>query len=415
VEISLALALLGGLVLIATRWHGVSMFSPWTLYTLGQFFTLSVAYLKLDPLMTDFSVVTWAVWAGSAVAFFAGNLAATLVPQSTLKPIQLVRVRSWWLWLWGVVGLYLFGTAMGLLKVGTWPVLARHPEDARLAFQQTAFSTGLLQLSNWVLVAVLPLQAIMSRGWRRWLCCGLFLLAFCYGLLTGFRMILMFGLFSTLMTWDFFVHRVAVFKLALALFAFLLLSTVVMLMRMEGTHLMRPGILHLGGEIFVKGAYIYIANNFWNLDFAVSRQLGDHFHPQTWGGLFFQPPLMVLGIASKIEPAYGWDTWRNDLSVKRAALNTISFQWTVIKEWGWPGVVLFPFGLGAFATRLYMRVERARSQWAMLIYVPVAFSILFSFFLFMYQTPMYWMIGVCYFSLWLVTRESLPRPASGEI
>ena len=411
-EISLALALLGGLILTVTRLRGVSMFAPWVLYTLGQILTLSIAYLKLDPLMTDFSTVTWCVWAGSAAAFFLGNLAATLAPQSASKPIiRLVESRSWWIWLWGVFGLYTFGTAMGLLKVGTWPLLAKHPEDARLAFQQTAFSTGLFQLSNWTLAAVLPMLAILTRGWRRWLCVGLFLLAIGYGLLTGFRMIMLFGLFSTLLTWDFFVRRVSVFKLTLALVAFLVLSTAVMLMRMKVAHLVGPGTLHLGEKVFVKGAYTYIANNFWNLDFALHRQIGDRFHPQTWGGLLFQPPLWILGIGEKIEPAFGWDTWRNDFSVKSADLNTISYQWAMIKEWGWSGAILCPFGLGVVATRVFQRAEKARSQWATLLYVPIAFSILFSFFLFMYQTPMYWMIGLCYFALWLITRKSLPRSA----
>lgn len=404
-EVSLGLAVFGGLILLATRLAGGSIFAPWSLYTLGQVFTLSIAYLKLDPNMTDFSLATWLVWGGSALAFYLGCAAGNLLPQSpSVSRNSVVLHRAFPYWMLGVLAVYAFGVAMGLAKVGTWPMLARHPEEKRLLFQGGIW-TGQLQHLCWVLLAASPLWAVRSKGLVRTLAWIVFAIAFSYGVLAGFRLVLMFGLVSLLMAWDLQVRRIAVLKVVVVVALFIGATSILMIQRMTGELGADDQMVKTGTEIATKGAYAYLANNFWNLDFAVSRQLGPHPHPLTLGGVTFLTPMVYVGLGGKFAVAYGWDSWMNEGSLKTKALNTISYQWLLIKEGGWPAVVLFPFGWGVISSFLYARVVKRQSDWAHLLYTPLAFSLAFSFFLFMYQTPMYWQIAVAFVVLRLMTRS----------
>lgn len=356
--------------------------------------------------MTDFSTLTWVVWGGSCAAFYLGAISATLIPQQAPAKASMVLTQPAWRWLYGMIGVYIFGIAMGLHTLGTWPAFSRHPGEDRLTFQQGPFMTGQLQHACWVLLATTPLFATLTSGWKRKVSWLIYIVAMSYGLLTGFRMVMFFGIFSALVTRDLLLKQIHVFKTGVYLLGSLVLFCLVLLPRVGISAFQGNNLLHMGASFFLHQIYDYIANNFWNLDFAISRQVGIHPHPTTWGGLMFEIPLVLLGIAGKIESAYGWDSWRNDLSLKTSSLNTISYQWALLKEFGWLGVIFIPYGIGAFATWLYRRVELFKSQWATLLYIPISFSILFSFFLYMYQTPMYWLILVSYLALWAATRTS---------
>lgn len=410
-EVSIALAVFGLIVLLATRYSGASLFAPWSLYTMGQVLTLAVAYLKLDPLMTDFSVMTWMVWGGSAIAFYLGCAVGSLLPEGHQSGGRIVNQPAARLWLLGVLALYGYGLSVGFSRLGTWPMLGKNADFARLVFQAGAW-TGQFQHACWVLLAVTPLFAVKSRGIFRLLACALFLVGFSYGILAGFRMAIMFGIISAMMTWEFHVQRVAVVKMVGIMALFLVASSLFVIQRTTGTLAGNNDLIKAGTEVLVDGAYGYVANNFWNLDYSVARQLGSHPHPLTFGGLVFLTPLVYVEIGGKLVASLGWDTWRNEGSLKYNVLNTISYQWTLIKECGWPGIILFPFGWGIGSAWLYRRAVRCRSEWAHLLYVPVGFSILFCFFLFMYITPMYWFIFGGYVSLWVLTRNVKTGKAS---
>jgi oligosaccharide repeat unit polymerase len=414
VEVSLALAFVGSVVLLATRVAGGSIFAPWSLYTIGQVFTLAIAYLKLDPNMTDFTLATWLVWGGSALAFYLGCIAGNLFPQSrSVTRDSVVMHRTFTYWMLGVLAVYGFGVVMGLAKVGAWPMMTRHPEENRLVFQAGIW-TGQLQHLCWVLLVAAPLWAIRGKGLVRLLALILFAIAFSYGVLAGFRLVLMFGVVSLLLAWDLQVRRIAVLKVAVVVVVFIAATSILMIQRMTGSLVADDQMVKVGTEIATKGAYSYLANNFWNLDFAVSRQLGPRPHPLTLGGLTFLTPMVYLGMAGKFAAAYGWDSWMNEGSLKTTALNTISYQWLLIKEGGWPAVVLFPFGWGVVSSHLYAQIVKQKSDWAHLLYTPVAFSLAFCFFLFMYQTPMYWQIAASFAVLRLLTRsvDAGPSPTS---
>lgn len=54
-------------------------FSPANVYCFSQALMLGVAYLKLNPAMTDFSLFTWMVWIGGFLSFLGGCFLMNLV------------------------------------------------------------------------------------------------------------------------------------------------------------------------------------------------------------------------------------------------------------------------------------------------------------------------------------------------
>ena len=77
-EVSITLFVFGIAIILITIWLKHSIFSPISLYAIGQFMTLGIAYLKIDSRMTDFTPITWLVWIGSGVSFLIGAAVASI-------------------------------------------------------------------------------------------------------------------------------------------------------------------------------------------------------------------------------------------------------------------------------------------------------------------------------------------------
>lgn len=404
-EESITLFVLGLAIFLITIRTKHSIFSPISLYAMGQLFTLAIAYLKIDSRMTDFSPITWMVWIGSFISFVVGALVASLRKSPPpLSPARVSESPRAFFWAFGIALIYVFGVALGYVKMGGWPLFSPHPEQARMDFALVPFPLGLFQSFNWILLASLPLFIARSKGAKRWTFIVFFALGFSYGILTGFRLVMMFGLFSALATRDLIVRRIPLIKLSAIFAIFIVFSSAILLIR--GGIGKEHKALGAGAAILMAdGAYVYVANNYWNLNYAVNKQMGDNPHPTTYGGLFFEAPLMIFSEMSRVEESLDWDTWKNEKSISHPPLNTISYQWFLMKEASWLGVILLPGLLGGFAMRLYLQIQRFGSDWATLLYMPIGFSIFFSFFLYMYQTPMYWFIWTGYLLLWVMTKN----------
>jgi oligosaccharide repeat unit polymerase len=409
VEVSTFLLSLWALVLLWGWIRKSSFFSPWALWATGQILTLGIAYLKFNPRMTDFCLATWLVWWGSTLAFMSGCACALLRPTAAVawKP-SLASTDATCRWAWISAGVYIAGTIAGYMVVGGWPIFSRNPGHVRTMFQSFSVSAIFSQETCWLLMAALPLLAGMAKGRRKHLFIGILISALLYGLLTGYRLSLFFGLFAILATRDLFFKRIPVFKLILASTLIVAFVSYLFVPQNGNSRNKTDAIAAIMGH----GAYDYVANNYWNLDAAVRRQLGNNPHQTTFGALFFEPPLIMAARLGKVEESLGWGTWKNENSIKTKTLNTISIQWSMIKEMGFCGVGILSFMLGYISTRLYSAIRDRRSEWSMLLYVPVGFSIVLSFFLYVYQTPMFWLIWTGYAGLYILNRGEMMNAGS---
>jgi hypothetical protein len=101
--------------------------------------------------------------------------------------------------------------------------------------------------------------------------------------------------------------------------------------------------------------YNYIANNFWNLDYALNPQIPFAGHQSTYGLDHFFAPVPFIG--SSLRKSFGWDDIYNATIVKQHGLNSVNYLWEIYKDFGGIGVAFVPFFWGILVTWLYMRLK----------------------------------------------------------
>ena len=114
-------------------------------------------------------------------------------------------------------------------------------------------------------------------------------------------------------------------------------------------------IQNLAIDKVIELPYIYVANNFWNLDYALNPQTSVAGHPPTYGldHFFAQVPF----ISGSLRKAFGWDDMLNNSITKLPGYNSVSYLWDIYKDFGGIGVAFVPFFWGILITWLYMRLR----------------------------------------------------------
>ena len=124
----------------------------------------------------------------------------------------------------------------------------------------------------------------------------------------------------------------------------------------------------MGLEYMMKLPYDYVANNYWNLDYAINPPSDREIHPYTYGldmaGVFIE----YSGIPASFRKSYGWDDMFNSRIQKVYGYNTVSYLWEVYKNFGMAGCIFFPFAVSFLMSFLYERMcSRCTPQMFMLM------------------------------------------------
>ena len=143
--------------------------------------------------------------------------------------------------------------------------------------------------------------------------------------------------------------------------------------------------------------YKYIANNYWNLDFALYNfdTCNSCFH--TWGFSLVEGFLNIYpDIYWPFKTALMADTFNNESIQKVKFLNTVSSHWILYRDFSFLGWTLLPFLFGNLCSYLYMLTVRYKSPHLILIMGILTYSVTMSFFLAPWQRPDYalWIIIV---------------------
>jgi hypothetical protein len=98
---------------------------------------------------------------------------------------------------------------------------------------------------------------------------------------------------------------------------------------------------------WASSIYAYLANDFWNLDFAIKKYVdGDFTYRLQYGVGLFRALLWNLRLEPELVQAYHFDTLFNESATKVKGLNTVIYVWHFYKDFGIPGVLLLPLGAG---------------------------------------------------------------------
>ena len=401
-------------------------FRPSTLYFLVQMVMLGVSYMQFLPMMTDFNYSIWLVWGGGMFCFLVGCYVTDFAWRSLSgPPLQhKLSVHGEYNWVCHFflsfsAFAYFFVGVLGVISVtGNLILFTDNPsqwlmgKDCEVLRYADFFTTGAMVVG---LFAVASFKSMNPVRWVRYasrvmVVFTIFLSFATYPsrginmLCVGMLMIL-FNYLRGRFSW----RSLAVVTVFVCIF-FVLVAA------LKGQY----GNSDITDSRIAKEVallpYKYVANNYWNLDYAFNRLSDIPEHEWTYGIDAFYGISHLMRIGDGIQQSFGWDTPFNESVVKFTGLNTIPYLWDAYKDFGLFGIFLLPFFFGVFFTYCYHKMAVAKSPLMLLLTATFMMWIILWNFTTGYKQSMYWVW--IFFFVFVCTVSSGKRsilPADPEV
>lgn len=389
---------------------GHSTVSPLVLIWVSQTMPIGIALLNFTGEMRMPRLITWLVLGLSLIGILLGWLVASIMAKSSSPPRRIELSRKRLAIVFAILSaLYFLSIAQGAAQYG-FPLLSSKPDEAR-----SVFMVGKLQ--NIFFSAGIPMFILgihifrISREWwlRIFVACAVIGLVVTY-LLIGSRFMTLVWLSMALVYWDLQVRRLPLLKIASILVVFLLVFAIVGYFRygkLLAVASGSPKLLEMGVLVAIESIYSYIANAYWNLDYALHLWSLGALRIPTWGLSTNEGVLWVLGFVPDLQQAYGLTNSLNADVTLKSGLNATSYHWGLFKDAMLLGPVFGSFAMGWLLTFLHGTRCRNGDTAGILVYGLLAYFVLGSFNLLasVIPTPMFGM-GFLLLALYL---GSTPR------
>lgn len=410
-------------------------FSPARFYLFCHSLALGVALLGMDKAMTPFRPLTDLVYFGSAAAFFIGcwiaGLLTPAMPAEQREPLRRGEY-NWRLHMRFAFILFVIfavGMAVAGAGLGTFPILAKDKAEAiqgffKVAwFSSVALSFGGVTMGMFFIAIFRPrtrAKVLNLAMWMTVLSLALFALALS-------RSGLMFFAFFAMVFYNYAIRRLSIGRLGfffVAFFSLFMVTAYLKLNNFQKEHQLKGVDTFKLVRLLMKFPYVYVANNFWNLDYALNPENYHERHPTTYGfttvsGLLDMMALPGGTLGVGLRESGDWDDQFHARSIKVKGLNTMGYQWGLYKDFGLAGVFLLPFLFGMGIKILYLKVLRRPTVLNSAAYAYLAFFIGLSWFLAFWESMVYlyglfYLLGTCYLAQRSAPREQvLPSLANG--
>ncbi len=406
--------------LVQAIWLKKDFFSPITVYVFSQSITLGISYLRLDAAMSDFKPKTWMIWILGMLSFCTGSFLVKLYARSKRIPCDIASPMPPRNYNWRVHTVFAF-VAFALFAVGVFGVVQMAgnlliftddpakwmSKDIDYGYYALLVSSGPLSVLLFSLAAFEKFNEdravrVISK-FMVLFTITLNLLAYpnrtSLFLSVGFLVILL----------NFLYRRVsAVFigiMLVLALAAFVGISS--LRAQYGGSDVQGKAM-----DVVMKLPYIYVANNYWNLDYAVNPPPDREIHPHTYGIDFFHGIFEYARIGGSFRQSFRWDDAFNERIQKVYGFNSVSYLWDVYKDFHMLGVFLLPLLCGMGLTLLYLKLCGPFSPRQVAFYAFFIYFIGWWFFMSVYKQGIYCVWGMFLFVATTVCTRKLPREVS---
>ena len=395
--------------------------TPFRIYLCFHSLTYGIACLALHRAMTPFLVWTQIIYYGSGAAFLAGCLVPGWVDgageprQRKTAPVLDTADYDWNLHFWCsvfVALLYFSGIIMATVGVGGMPVFMKNVHDAIFKFMSYSAISGLLIGGCGLALGMLFMCAVSGRHRILGINVSWFLLGAIAVVhaMTFSRSSFIFFIFFALVYYNFAVRKLPLTKLGAALLiAFAGFAGIAYVKTMDMVrkyHLQEMGIKSSTlTKLIVGMPYIYVANNFWNLDWGINEENWQVKHNPTYGTTTLSGVTdgIWLGnfLGAEIRESYGYEDIFHKQTQKVKGLNTVGYQWGLYKDFGAPGTIIVPFLAGIVFGLLYLRMRQAPSLPLIAAYAYLAYFNGFSWFLAFWESQVYvypflFLVGVAF-------------------
>ncbi|MCQ2105607.1 MAG: oligosaccharide repeat unit polymerase [Fibrobacter sp.] len=391
--------------LVQAIWLKRDFFSPITVYCFSQSITLGIAFLRLDPAMTDFKPKTWMIWILGMVAFCTGSFLVKLYAKSKRIPCEVVastpaKNYNWHLHLFFsfaafllfLVGVYGVVQTAGNLLIFTGDPAKWMSKDVNYGYYALLISSGPLPV---LLFGVASFKKFNSDNFVRLV--SKFMVIFTIVLnLCAYpnRTALFFNVGFLIILVNFLYKRISPivisFVLVLAVGAFVGISSV--RSQYGGSDAEGKAM-----DVVMKLPYMYVANNYWNLDYAVNSPPDREIHPHTYGVDFFHGIFEYARVSGSFRTSFRWDDAFNERIQKVYGFNTVNYLWDVYKDFFIFGVFFFPLLCGMGLTLLYLKLCRPFTPRQVALYTFFIYFVGWWFFTSGYKQGIYCIWGALVF------------------
>ena len=365
-----------GATILSAYYYKKDLFSPVRLYICVYCFLLAVNSLRLSDYQTEWSLTTRLFFWGASGLFIAGACIMLLVnrvnnPLAGIdfplvkKSLASDALRIDWKWFFNVwlfcSLVFLASYGVSFLKSGFIPLFAAHADKARTAFFSANFFANFgLFFGPLSLILAVELLFFSTLGRRRIVVVKVVSIV---SLLLYFTVVTRLDLFRCII-FAVVVYHYGKKSLSLAqlLYAFgftFLFFLIFFLLRVrfdtfsifsEAYRLHMPK-----GMLWAGTMYTYIANDFWNLDFAFRKYVDGTFsYPFEFGLGLFRPLFCLSFTEAPLLHSYGFDSIMNESIIKVKGFNTVVYMWHFYKDFGAFGVYFLPLALGMLCTTFYV-------------------------------------------------------------
>jgi oligosaccharide repeat unit polymerase len=425
-----AYGLVGSLTLALVAWKRRDIFAPHILYILVFSFFLGIESLRLSRLQGGWTSTTILLFFGSAALFIGSGIIVSLAhkihfPKWTFRfdaireSLQRDASTLNWNWFKGVfffcTAFYLFGYLLATLLYGTIPLLAKNPDEARVAFYTVNFISSLglfFGPLSLILGTEFLIFGAMSRR-TRWVTATLMVIVISLYLTIAMRLDL-FRFFVFAMVLYHYGKKPIGFKQAIvATVGLTVLFVGIYLLRVRGA----DAVDQLNEMVQVKmpkryfwasQIYAYVVSNFWNMDYAFRRYVeGSHYYPMSWGFELLRGVMYITGLESHLQIAYRFDSIFNDSINYVKGLNSTVYVWHFYKDFGAIGVYVQTLLFGLALSLFYSNTMRKPTL------MRISFWGLFSGILIFSITAELWAFWFMYLNfggIYLAHRKSVASP-----
>lgn len=404
-ETAILLSVVAGLLLYVWK-AKKDFFSPATIYIFFQCLTLAFAYLRLDHAMTPFHAKTWFVWLGALLSFSSASLLFEWgCPKANLCGTARETASYNWklhfVFSCLILLAYLVGI-FGILKIVGNLILfsgnASYWASRKVNYGLYAqfFSSAPLVI---LMFGVSMFRSINPVRWIRFvsriIVPSICVLSVCaYPSRTTFFMCIGF----VVILFNFLCRRISVILIAslmvLGIVAFVFVASA------RSQYGGDSSIKSMTMDAAMTMPYKYVANNYWNLDYAVNPPPDKEIHPFTYGIDFFTGMFEYFRVANPLKNSFGWDGIYNESVQKIPGYNTTGYLWEIYKDFGLPGCFIVPFLVGLGMCVLYAKLKSRKNPQVVMLYTFLIYFVGFWFFIAGYKQGIFWAWG---FVVWAVS------------
>jgi oligosaccharide repeat unit polymerase len=356
--------------------------SPLSIIWISQTIPLGIALLNFSGDFPRLTGMTWLLLTGSFLSILLGWIVGQALNRFSAPAAHWqLDSKKLTLCISLLVGMYALSILQGVKNAGNFPLLSVDPANARWIFM-----TGRLQ--NFCFSAAVPLfilllhKARTSKNIERLIFSVVLLALVISYVLIGSRFLTLVWLTTAIVYWDLYVKKLPLFRIALVVLLFTFAFVAVGYFRYGkdlAVSYRSTNVMKVGWLLALDSLYSYIANAYWNTDFALIRWNQGILNLPTWGISSNEGILWIIGFVPGIQKAYNYSNAMNTDITFREGLNATTYHWALFKDFGIAGPLLGSFGMGAVITFFYSRFCRSGAFGPISIYGVLAYFLIGSF------------------------------------